>query len=371
MRKGLAAAGVVALIATGSAACGADTPTTPQGKVTNAFEKLSNQKSLTMELAFDGSAEEIYSALKNEDDFTQDTAKVLSDLRLSLAVSSEKSFNVLKGTEKGSSGYFRLATDEARDKGLFEVRVVDQKVYLRVDIKGLENLSPSAANSSGVKEFNEFLDGADDLPSSLAAAKAALKGEWISIDPKAFAEFAKSMSKDMGDGEDSPLAGLPDTKALDAKSQKKAVAALRAAFAHNATFADLGKRDGADHVKVTVPARQFAKEFVNGLGSLTDQIHDFKLSDVDKVPNKSFSVDVAIKKGIVTGLTFDIAQLDTDATGKLPLTLSLDNNVAPITAPQGAKLLNPQDLLGLAMSGFSSSEDSDSGSGSDSDSIFG
>jgi len=48
-------------------------------------------------------------------------------------------------------------------------------------------------------------------------------------------------------------------------------------------------------VEITVPARQVAKELQGSLGSLTKQIPDFKPSDLDKVPNKTVAVDVALK----------------------------------------------------------------------------
>src|SRR4051812_33524840 len=103
MRKGLAAAGVVALITAGSAACGAD-KTTPQGKVSNAFEKLGSEKTVTLGLGFDGSVDQIYAAMKGEDDFTRDDAKLLASLHLTLTGSSQKSFSVLGKSADSKDG---------------------------------------------------------------------------------------------------------------------------------------------------------------------------------------------------------------------------------------------------------------------------
>ena len=77
MRKGLAAAGVVALITAGAAACGNEEPSTPQGKVSNAFIKLGEQKSVTLGLSFDGTPDQIYAALKDQDDFKRADADLL------------------------------------------------------------------------------------------------------------------------------------------------------------------------------------------------------------------------------------------------------------------------------------------------------
>jgi len=364
MRKGLAAAGVVALISVGASACGSDT-TTPQGKVNSAFEKLGKQNTLTLGLGFDGSADDIYNALKGEDDFTRDNAKLLSSLHLSLSVSSQKSFGLF-GTSDGKSGKdsavaFSLSSDDSKD-GLAEIRYIDQKAYLRVDLKGLEKLSPSSKSSP----LDQFLAQSDQLPSSLASVKAALNGQWVSIDPKAFQQFAKSLGGDSASGSsdsaDSPLSGLTDGPKLDAATQKQIWAALKKALGTNVTYKDLGSRDGADHVEITAPARQLASALSDSLTPVLKGVpgYDAKSLDPAKVPDKKLSVDVAIKGGSLSAITFDVAQLDTKAQGKLPLTLTLDGSADSISAPKDAQVLNPQDLVALFMSGMPGSEDDSS-----------
>jgi hypothetical protein len=373
MRKGLAAAGVVALIAAGSAACGTAAASTPDAKVKNAFDKLSDQKSLSFGLHFGASADQIWSALQGEDDFTKDDAALLAKLRADISLSSAKALKDVKQGDK-SSGAFRVSADGTGKKSLAEVRSVNGKVYLRLDLKGFEALDTVKSSNKDLAQLDQFLGMADGLPASLGSVKAALKGDWVTIDPKSFTDFAKSMSKSAG-GSGAPLGSLPDTsKGLDAKTQQQVVDALRKALQNNAKFKDLGSHDGADHVQVTVPARQVAKELEGSLGSLTKQIPGFKPSDLDSVPDKSVSVDVAVKGGKVSAISLDVAQFDTKAKGKLPLVLDIDSGADPVTAPAGAKTLNPQDIMGLVMYGFGGGPDSSSGSGtSDSsadDSLF-
>jgi hypothetical protein len=390
-RKGLAAAGVVALIAAGSAACGT-AHATPQTKVENAFTKLSNQKSLTMGLSFDATSDQIYAALKDEDDFTASDAKMLASLHMKLAVASGKKFSLLDSASKAvnddsSAVDFQLSNDPEGKKSLIEVVSVDKKLYLRADIKGLHKLDASG-DSSDDAEFNEFLANAEKLPSSLASVKAAVKGEWIMIDPKAYVEYLKSMADKYGggsdDGSDSSgdslnglIPGMPSTPKIDAKTQKQLVEALRTALSHNATYKDLGK----NHVQVSVPAKQFAQELKTSLRPIVDQIPDFDANDLnglDDVPNRTVTVDVGVKGGSVSSVTFDLAQLDTTITGgKLPLKLTLDRDVDGISAPKGALQLNPQDLMGLVMTDPSMSDDaysddeySDDGSSEDDSSYF-
>ncbi|MFF7198819.1 hypothetical protein ACFZAM_34570 [Streptomyces sp. NPDC008079] len=352
MRKGLAAAGVVAMIAAGSAACGTAAASSPDTKVKNAFEKLNGEKSLTLGVRFDASADQIYTALQGEEDFTKETAKTLADLRVAVALSADKAFKDLKDGDK-SSFAFQLGADGSGKKSLVDVRAVNDKVYLRLDLKGFETLIGSSSKDAA--QLNEFLGMADELPASLASVKSALKGDWISLDLKSFESFAKSMSKDG----DSPLGALPDTsKGLDAKTQQQVVDALRKALVNNAKFKELGNHDGADHVEVTVPARQVAKELEGSLGSLTRQIPDFKPSDLEKVPNKTVAVDVAVKGGKLAGISLDVAQFDTKAKGKLPLVVDVNGGADPVGAPSGAKVLNPQDLMGLFMFAFGHGDDS-------------
>ncbi|MBY8878169.1 hypothetical protein [Actinacidiphila acidipaludis] len=367
MRKGLAAAGVVALISVGAVACGSDT-TTPQGKVENAFEKLGKQNTVTMSLGFDGSADDIYAALKDEDDFSRDNAKLLATLNLSLSVSSQKSFSLLgkDGAKDGKNGAFAfaLSNDGSGASSLAEIRYVNQKAYLRVDLKGLEKLGPTGGNTA----FDQFLSQSDQLPSSLASVKAAIKGQWVTIDPKAFQQFAKSLAGASGGSSgsaDSPLSGLTGTPSVDAATQKKIWAALKKALTTNVTYKDLGNRDGADHVQVSAPARQLAKALSDSLTPVLKDIPGYNAKSLDPsgAPDKTLSVDVAIKGGSLSAVTFDIAQLDDQAHGKLPITLSLDGSAKSISAPAGAQVLNPQDIMGLFMSQMPGSSDDGSSSG--------
>jgi hypothetical protein len=355
----------VALIAAGSAACGT-AEATPQGKVQNAFSKLSDDRTLTLGLSFDATADQIYTAMKDNGDFTRDDAKMLAALRAQLSVSTQKEFGLLKTNDKNGSFGFRLSNGDAGGTSLIEIRSVDQKLYLRADVKGLTKLDTSTS-SADLAEINGFLDHVDELPSSLAALKAAVKGEWIVIDPKAFTEYAKSMADQFGGGSagsdsdsgaDSALGGLgipgmPGLPKLDEKTQKQLVEAFRTALSHNATYKDLDKRDGADHVLVSVPAQQFAKELKPSLSSALKDLPGFDVTDLnglDDVPNRTISVDLGFKGGDLSGITFDLMQLNDKAAGaKLPLLIGVDGGTAKVTAPQGALQLNPQDLISLFM----------------------
>jgi len=160
-----------------------------------------------------------------------------------------------------------------------------------------------------------------------------------------------------------PLDGIPGMPKMDAATVKKLVAALKASLATNVTYKDLGSHDGADHIQVSAPARQLAKAIGDNLAPVLKDVPGFdakSLQDTSGVPNKTLSVDVALKGGDISAITFDIAQLDDQAKGKLPLTLTLDGSAKPVTAPAGAKVVNPQDIMGLVMSSMGQQDSSDS-----------
>ncbi|SHN21647.1 hypothetical protein [Actinacidiphila paucisporea] len=368
MRKGLAAAGVVALITAGAAACGTGEPSTPQGKVNNAFTKLGEQKSVTIGLSFDGTPDQIFAALKDQDDFKRADADMLAGLRVRTSFSSGKPLAELTGNDKTTSFGLEVAggaSAKSDGKTLVGLRSVDQKAYVRVDIKGLAALDTTG--DAGLSDLNGMLGSVDNLPSSFGSLKTLVKGGWVSIDPTAFADFAKTLGSDSGSDSgdsgsagsgDSPLSGfglpsgLPTGLPTDLgkKTFAQLLAPLQQSLAKDATITDLGTKDGADHLKVSVPARALAKDLESSLGSLTKELPgDLKKSLAD-VPNKTVALDVAVKGGELEHVSVDLAQFDDTIHGTLPLGLSVEGGADPVKAPSGAQQLNPQDLMGALMS---------------------
>ncbi|WUH91594.1 hypothetical protein OG900_16760 [Streptomyces sp. NBC_00433] len=373
MRKGLAAAGVVALITAGAVACGNEEPSTPQGKVNNAFTKLGEQKSVAIGLSFDGTPDQIYAALKDQDDFKRADADMLAGLRVKTSFSADKALAEVTGNDKGTSFGLEVAggaSGKSGGKTLVGLRSVDQKAYVQVDIKGIAALDTTG--DAGLSDLNDMLGSVDSLPSSFGSIKTLAKGGWVSIDPKAFADFAKTLGGASGDDSgsgsddsssgsgsgDSPLSGfglpsdLPTGIPTDLakKTFAQLLAPLQQSFAKDATITDLGTKDGADHLKVSVPARALAKDLETSLGSLTKQLPGDLKDSLNDVPNKTVALDVAVKGGKLDHISVDLAQFDDTIHGKLPLGLSIEGGADPVKAPAGAQQLNPQDLMGAVMS---------------------
>ncbi|AZQ72274.1 MULTISPECIES: hypothetical protein [Streptomyces] len=282
---------------------------------------------------------------------------MLASLRLSFALSNDKPLKDVKDGDKNGAVTFKLAKKDA-DKPLVELRGVAQKMYVRGDLKAIAELggksekSKSAKGAKGKQALDELLKKADQLPPSLDAVKGAIKGDWVTLDTKSFEEFGKSFGKDKGT---SGKANGSLSDSLDPKTQKQALEAMRKALMDNAKFADAGSKDGADHVKVTANAKTVGKQVVESLKPLKDKLGDKrfdKFSKWEDAPDKDVTVDVAVKDGMLSALSFDAAKLDKEAKGELPVTIGFKGGSEKIEAPAGAKELKPQDLMGAAMFAF-------------------
>jgi hypothetical protein len=365
IRRGIAAAGVVALITAGAAACGGDDePSTPRGKVTNAFTKLGEQKAVTFGLSFDATGQQIYDAVKgteDNEDFTLDEAKLLAGLHIKAGFSSDTPLGQLAADSKDKSNSVLLEVtsgDGSGAKHLIGVRSVNGKVYLQADIKGITALDES---NSDLADVNGMLASVDQLPASFGSVKALVHGEWVSIDIKSFEGFIKSLGggsansdssgdSDLGLPSDLPTA-LPSD--LTGKTVTQLIAPLQKALAKDATLTDRGSKDGADHIKATIPARLLAKDLkssLDSLGSLSKKAIPSDVTDsLDDVPNTTVSLDLALKNGELSAITVDMAQFDDTMKGSVPLVVSIEGSAAQIDAPKGAKQLNPQDVMGAVM----------------------
>ncbi|WP_406267741.1 hypothetical protein OH779_23675 [Actinacidiphila glaucinigra] len=348
-RKGIAAFGCAAFIAT-TAACGTAGDLSAGARLQRALDRLGEQKAVTVSVGFDGSEQRIWSALEGSDGFTRADAKMLASLDVSLSVSAAGPLKDVKD-DKAEGASVALRVSFGRGGDLLEMRSLsDGKTYLRVDVQQFLSLADdlgSAQSKGGMKGFRTFLDAADELPSSYRSVKDALGGKWISVDPAAFQDFSRSMAAAGPAG--SPL---PDTPELDAGTQERITKALRRALERNAKITDAGTKDGADIVKVTVPAGKTADALADALEPLADQLPEgVSPSDLKDVPDKDVTVDVAVKDGTLSGISLDLDQFDSgdEIHGALPLTVGFAPDAAAVAAPAGATPLDPQDVMGAMM----------------------
>ncbi|WP_116211559.1 hypothetical protein [Streptomyces olivoreticuli] len=327
-KKTLAAVGCATLIAAASTACGiTGSANTAEAKVKKAFYALGQQKALSADVHFDANADTIYNALRGEEDFERRDADMLAELKLSYQVAYDKPLKDLGPDDQDAA---RAAFTISRDDGkpMVEVRSIGgKKLFARADLKTLAAMS----HDSDKPDFDALARKAEQLPPSMDGLKNALRGEWVVLDTDAF--------------QDSPST----SDRLDAKTQQQVFRTVGKALGDNAKYKGAPTRDGADHVKVTVPAKKAAKELAAGLKPLADKLgtKSDKLSrDLDGIPDQDVTVDVAIKNGMVSGLTVDLAQFDKKMKGELPLVFDIHADAPTVEAPSGAKEFNPRDIFG-------------------------
>jgi hypothetical protein len=134
--------------------------------------------------------------------------------------------------------------------------------------------------------------------------------------------------------------------ALDGQSQREFVNRVQQLLREHAEFDAEGERDGAEHVRMTLPGRKAAKDLVGALRSLGAEI------DPKRVPGGDIAADLSIRRGQLTSLTLDLGQFTRGDDAHLPLTLEFSGGDAvAVTAPGGTEELQPQDLVAAMMYG--------------------
>ncbi|WP_042399187.1 hypothetical protein [Streptacidiphilus carbonis] len=352
-------------LAGGVAACGAAKQLSAGAKVSTAFDKLGESKSLSVKFSLDATADQLLALDKAEiaagdesksDAMTAQDAKNLAGLGASITMSADKPLkDVLDSAKAGSGGRldpglnFALELHGGDAKPLFELRVVNSKDYLRVDLDELSKLGSSDKSLAG--GISGMKSGVAQLPSAYNAVKDLVNGRWVSIDPKQLSGLTKSLGGGGTTAAPSPSA-LPS---LSSGDQNKLVKALTGVFTVDVTLDDKGTQDGKDHIVVTAPARKLVADIQNAVEPIVKDVptigSSFPTAAPTSVPDKSMSADVYINNdGSLSKLSLDVWQLNPKGTADqhLPLSLSFDTQAAPTTAPAGATELTSgviQDML--------------------------
>ncbi|MBW1602697.1 hypothetical protein JJV70_11365 [Streptomyces sp. JJ66] len=271
----------------------------------------------------------------------REQARLLADLEFAAAVRASKPLNELSHAE-------RVDTAAAISFGgadVLGVTSVNHQLYVRV---GLGALAADVGYRGPVlRHTPELEELTGDLPSSLHVAQQALRGEWVRVDPEAFGEFADVLGGESG----APAERLTRSTSVltTAEVQQHLVDAVRTTLTEHASVRDAGTRDGAEHVTVTLPARDAAHGLAAALRPVSHQLGDPDLTQLARVPDHPVHLDLAIRHGALSALTVDLARLDPRApagAGPLPLRLEFaPGQVVRVAAPGGAEQLHPQDLL--------------------------
>ena len=345
------------------ASCGAAEKLTTGMKVKSAVEKLGDSPSATVIASVQGSPREAYSFLEKTRGGSPShrQAELLSRAELTLATSSGDPETPLKEMERSDAADVAASLNFG-GPDVAEVRSVGEKVYVRA---GPQTLAEQAGGSYRDRQrAAEAVALAGKLPGSLAAARDALQGKWVQVNPYAFADFARaaqamSWEKVPGGGgtvrhaASEVSSGLREasdiSSGLNGQAQREFLSGVEKTLADHATFTRAGSRNGADLVRVGMPARAAAKDLAAALKPLGVRL------DPSSVPEKNVSAELSIRRGQLTNLTVDLGQFTPGGRGAgahLPLKLSLGGGAAiPVWTSGGAKQLLPQDLVAAAAYG--------------------
>lgn len=369
-----AAAGGAALLTLSVSACSTTERLTTGMKVRSSVVKLGDQSAATVTASVDGSPEQAYRFLAQvrggagEEKLRKDAAR-LARAEVRLAAGSGDEDTPLKEMPASDAADVAAAMNFG-GRDAVAVKSVRDRLYLRVRLKSLVRQTDGPRDAR--RAASEIVALADDLPSTLGAAKDALKGEWVRADPEAFDDFArtaetlaaraheKSRAEEAeSDGRDGDTSAESDEarrsreirdavtigSALDGQSQREFVGGVQELLREHATFTDKGERDGAEHVQLTLPGRKAAEDLVAALRPLGAEIAP------SRVPERDITADLAIRRGQLTTLTLDLGQFTGKGT-RLPLRLDFGSGGAlAVTPPGGTKELEPQDLVAAVMYG--------------------
>ncbi|MFE7595378.1 hypothetical protein ACFU6K_38870 [Kitasatospora sp. NPDC057512] len=350
------------VLATGLTACGTVQQLSAAQKVSKAFDKVRDGKSAGFTLSVDATPEQVAAfansgehkggkgmigAARGEGDMDEKTAKAISGLSVSVAVSADKPLKEIEAFK--NAGKADRNTDLALDKSvrisyvladrsgtaLLEYRQVDATAYLHADAKGLVKLV--GQDPSVVDELRT------GLPEQLKPVGDVLAGKWVSFDLQSLADKAKE-----SDGKKAAPSAAPT---LDPELQNQLLGSIKDVIGRTVTYEDKGRKDGTEHLWVSAPARQLVDEMYKAVKPLSakfpKQLGDFPDQAPSDVPDRKVGVDLYLKDGAFSSATFDLAQLADKVEPGLtfPVKLAFSQAAPNVQAPADAVKVTGDQLM--------------------------
>ncbi|GAA0680970.1 hypothetical protein GCM10010193_38350 [Kitasatospora atroaurantiaca] len=336
------------VLAGGLAACGTVQQLSAADKVSKAFGKLGDGKTFKVELSVEATADQLVSFGKaTGDPIERPAAEALAGLSLAVSVSADRPLKEFGAVKKGELD--KLADDKSlaleyvlagKDGKVYaDMRQVDAKTYLKIDAEGIAKLAG--------EDPSEVRAMADEMPAELKVFKDALAGKWLTFDPKLLQELNKAPK-----GKSSTPSATPS---VDPKVAEDLMNSVKDVFSRNLTFDDKGTKDGLDHVVVSAPARGLVNDLLKAFKPLSKDVPSFgKLPTAapTDVPDTKIGVDVYLKDGALSSVTFDLAQLDEKAGPgvHLPVKAAFSKDAAAPQAPTGATEIKTSDIESIMTS---------------------
>lgn len=245
------------------------------------------------------------------------------------------------------------------DGGFFEMRAVEEALYLRLDLDQVATTFPEAGEIPPPEVLRGQLEGFGLPPDLTALADAALAGEWVGItglSQEAIEDFAASMG-----------GAVPsDDEAADQEEAVRAVLEERGLLdGDQFTERYLTVEGEGPTYDLTVMARdlvatlnEISAELEASLGAAAGNMGD--LPTADEVPETLEGFSVTVEDGTATAITADVAEIAASAgeaieeieSGELVVTIDLDDVGDQLSVPEGATTIDFETLITGVMGGL-------------------
>ncbi|WP_461038212.1 hypothetical protein [Streptomyces mayteni] len=355
----LAAIGGVALLTAATGACQVIQQARAGLEVSDAVDELLSWEALTVGATLEATPEEVYAYLQRAAardggglQPSADQARLLADLELTVSV----------GDPERETQMRRLDPDDPLDgamtvnfggRDVAGLKNIGERTYVRIGGEAIVD-DVYGGGEAAVARAQRFESDAAELPDSLTAARNALSGNWVEIDPDRYPDYATALGDGGEVSEDTSgrLAGaLTDGGELLApEAQWEFVETLRSTLRAEASLSPAGEQRGAELVDVEMAADDARRALAPLLGLLTAQTERFGLPPLISEPGDGqeapLEIRLEIRNGVLTAATVDLGQLAGPGAGSLPLRLALTGGSAlSLNPPDPADgQLTPEDL---------------------------
>jgi hypothetical protein len=314
-----------ALTLTLLAACGnnSSSSNSPHA-VQAALKNTANQSGLRLTLSLKGSAS-VFSD-NGSSTLTTKQKQAILDSELDVTVHAAKG---TKLANAGTGGELGLALNQAGGQPFLELRVVDTKLYARVNLDKLSSVYGLERGSVA-----RFRTRVETLGKQVQGLQTLDNGQWVSVDLNLVNQFAS-------------VAGitLPSVPQL--------VARIFGAFFNALSQSTSIEPTTAGQAEITFNAQQVvtsvAQAVANtpGMSGLDKQTKGLAQRAHDAVPaNKSATATVTVSGGIASNLELGLNQFDTkqQMNGTASANMAVSRSGA-VSAPPGAVPLNLSQLI--------------------------
>jgi hypothetical protein len=309
--------------------------------VRDAVDRMTAEESATVIADLDAPAGEVRALLSTFGrDTGRDRARRLAQAEVAVALEADRALNELE--EYGPRTRLAMALCLG-DRDVVSYKSVGKRVYLRLQPKEL--LRHGGLTKKQRDRVKEVLSLADDLPGSLRSTTRLLNGGWVSMKPKAFADYGWALEEFTGLSVDrGSLRG--SSNVLDGRELRGTLSGLEDVLTRHTTYEVTGGHDGVERLRAELPARRTARALAPLLQPLGAGF------DPAEIAERRVPAEVVLRRGSLSEVRFDLGELVGDGSAEVPLRLRFSpGDVYSPKPPHNAPELAPQDLLAAALYG--------------------